>query len=188
MIDPLGFCAIDWTKDKIKQGWNWFVDSAKQLWEKVKPDAFVISLSGAGFLPAGAGGGVELVYIPGEGWVTYVQGGLGAGVPGGGVSLEVGPIWNLKDRKDYTGPFIEVQGGIAPVSGSLFGWPGGPRGFKVGGYFGSPGVGVIIEGYIDVEKTYEATKKWVSNQKRKMVKEIDRALKRIYRNRFVLHY
>jgi len=40
-----------------------------------------------------------------------------------------------------------LQGGYKPVSGSIFYWPGGSGGFKGGLYIGSPGVGLLLEGY-----------------------------------------
>lgn len=113
------------------------------------PDAITVSISGALFSPqvVGGGGGIEFVYIFGKGWVIYGQVGIGGGVPGGGVSLEVGPVWNLKEPSDYTKHFIEIQGGSPPVSGSVFFWPEGAYGAKAGVYGGSPGVGAMYEHY-----------------------------------------
>lgn len=145
-------------------------------WERIVPDAFTISISGAGFTPwvIGGGGGVEFVYILGDGWHTYAQGGIGAGMPGGGGSVEFGPIWNLEVPEDYTGPFIELQGGVTPASGSIFFWPGGPGGFKVGPYVGTPGGGALIEGYIDVVRTYEDFMNWGAQQMGRLEREIYR--------------
>ena len=93
------------------------------------------------------GWGVEAVYIPNQGWVLYGQKGPGLGVPGGGASLEVGVIKGLNDPEQYTGPFVEIQGGGGFLSGSAFGWPTGPSGIKAGGYLGTPGAGALAEDY-----------------------------------------
>ncbi|MGA1823422.1 MAG: RHS repeat domain-containing protein [bacterium] len=164
---------------------QWGLCKEGSWWEGLIPDAITISISGAAFSPwlIGAGGGIEFVYIFGEGWVVYAQGGLGIGVPGGGGGIEFGPIWNLEEREDYTGPFIEFQGGATPVGGSIFGWPGGPGGFKVGPYIGTPGGGALIEYYIDVEKTAEKITSWGAEQIDTLEREILREIYHYDRDR-----
>ena len=73
--------------------------------------------------------------------------------------IEAGFIWGLEgDPKNYCGGFIELQAGKAPVGVSVFFWPKGSFGIKAGTYVGSPGGGVIVEGYTRI---YDfPTKKW----------------------------
>jgi len=108
----------------------------------------VFSASGAFFFPCmiGVGGGYERIYIMNKGLYHYLQFGIGIGSPGGAFSIETGPIWNVNKAEDYTGKFIEFQGSLTPLSGSIFFW-NTVVGAKAGGSFGTPGGGVLFEYY-----------------------------------------
>jgi len=117
--------------------------------------AVVFSLSGEGGYWVGGGAGVELIYIRDQGWNVYGQLGGGFVTPGGGVSLEVGIIWDLTDPGSYTGSFIELAGSATPVSISGFFVPSSeigsqPRGIKFGYRIGSPGVSALYEYYLEL--------------------------------------
>jgi hypothetical protein len=125
-------------------------------------DAVVISLSGAAGRGVGGGAGFEWVYSPVFGWATFFQAGLGLiSGKGGGIALEVGFIWDLKDPEDYTELFLEaavtggpghfgMKPGMASFSGSVTpedlifypiteGEMRQPRALKGGGGYGSKG-------------------------------------------------
>jgi RHS repeat-associated protein len=119
---------------------------------RLNAQAYTISLSGAFFTPIllGFGGGIEAVYIVDQGWVIYGHvPDWGFGIPGGGVAVEGGPIYGVNEASDYTGDFIEVQGGWSPVGGSLFSTPesGGATGYKAGPHIGTPSAGGLKENY-----------------------------------------
>jgi hypothetical protein len=133
-------------------------------------DVVVFSLSCAAGYWIGVGGGLEALYSPRFGWATFAQFGGGAVSPGAGCALEVGIIWDLKNPKDYTELFIE--GAITGGPGFIGYWPGmvsasgsitpgdvaelvtsgtasRPRGIKVGGGYGTPGIqgSALLEWY-----------------------------------------
>jgi hypothetical protein len=133
-------------------------------------DAVVFSLSFAAGYWGGVGGGFEALYSPHFDWATFIQAGGGVISPGAGVALEVGIVWDVKNPKDYQGAFFEaaVTGGpgvigpypgMASISGTATpediadlvtkGTMSRPRGVKVGGGYGTPGVqgSVLFEWY-----------------------------------------
>jgi len=131
-IDPYGLSEKDSTP-----WWLWWAPSA---W----------TVSSSVFVAKGYGGefGVEAVYIPGHGLEAYYHWGPGGGAGAGWAVLETGPIWNLREPKEYSGPFVEAQGGALGAV-SLFGWPFGPFGVKVG--FGpQAGGGIFYETYTHI--------------------------------------
>jgi RHS repeat-associated protein len=145
------------------KGWNRFsrdlqVSSQRAWWDSIIPDAVVLSLSGAAaFIPlpgpfwGATGGGYEMVYIFGHGWEVYEQTGPGFGV-GGGVSAEVGFIWNLENPQDYTGPGTveyQVSGSwvLGPAGSFSLSPSSGAWGVKGGLSLGTPSVAVLMEGY-----------------------------------------
>ena len=89
-------------------------------------------------LGPGIGFGHEFVWIPGEGGRSYfyVQGGWGW-PGGGGINGGFGPVWNIRNHSDYTGPFN--NGSFIPFVtpygsfGGDFSWApnDGPRAFHV---------------------------------------------------------
>ena len=126
--------------------------------EEAFPDAFTFGTSLAGYTSSetGAEGGVEAVYILGQGWVLYHHRGLGAGLKGGGWSIfEVGQIYNLKDPCDYTGSFIEANvsgaglNGLGGTASFFFSPKDKPWGYKYGLFWGTPGLGggILYEEY-----------------------------------------
>jgi len=87
------------------------------------PDAFVVSVSasyifkslGKGFGGMGLEGTYEMLYINALGrWQDYGSIGWTAGSTGGSVTLEAGPVWNVKKVEDYENLFFSATYGGAP--------------------------------------------------------------------------
>ena len=87
------------------------------------PDAFVVSVSasyifkslGKGFGGMGLEGTYEMLYINALGrWQDYGSIGWTAGSTGGLVTLEAGPVWNVKKVGDYENLFFSATYGGAP--------------------------------------------------------------------------
>jgi len=118
-------------------------------------DAFVVSVSasyifkslGKGFGGMGLEGSYDMLYINALGrWQDYGSIGWTAGTTGGSVTIEAGPVWNVKEVGDYEGLFFSATYGAAPFDlkfpglseggfgVSVFWAPGAKkaRGFKMG--------------------------------------------------------
>ncbi|MFZ2146515.1 MAG: RHS repeat-associated core domain-containing protein, partial [Sedimentisphaerales bacterium] len=114
------------------------------------------------------GGGIDLVWIPGEGWESYVYGqGSLAGVEAS-AHFGVGIVVNIQDHEDYEGPYANVSV-MAPV-GRPFGagidvsqWPGSPTAiqliFGVGG-----GASINIQYYRITTEALRELMDWIDDQ------------------------
>jgi len=126
------------------------------------PQGWIVSLSAVDFTPftAGITGGLEWVYIFGEGWHSYAFIGGGLGVPGISGALETGPVWGISEGNDYTGFYWEQQGYLAllglpfvagaGLSGARSTWEGSPTAWKGGVGLGTSGAGGLFEYYREV--------------------------------------
>jgi len=83
------------------------------------------------FYWGGGGAGHELIWIPGQGWRSYMYPQGGVSNPGAGINLGIGPVFNITSHEDYLRHYHNVQG-TSPVT------PYGSFGFDISWYKGSP--------------------------------------------------
>lgn len=135
-IDPWGLCE---SKD------------ADLPWYK-KLGLSIVLPSFSGFYWLGGGAGHEFVWVPGQGWRSYVypQGGLGN--PGYGINIGAGPVFNISNHDNYLGHYINIQGMSPLTPWGSFGsdisfWPGSPTAIHFDWGASTGGISAMYQNY-----------------------------------------
>jgi len=123
-----------------------------------EPDAVSLDIGGSVISPYGVGGTAGCVTVQNRKTQEshrFWYGGILLGLPGAEVHANPGLVWNYSKPSDFEG-FTWQASGALPVYGPVLGegsvsWSTetAPRGYEVGGGFGSPGVSVGLVGYIE---------------------------------------
>jgi hypothetical protein len=114
------------------------------------------------------GGGLDLVWIPGEGWKSYLYGQKSAMGGETSVHVGIGVVLNIQQHEDYEGPYMNVSV-MAPVSGPIgvgydvSHWPGSPTAIQfivgVGG-----GLSVNVQYYKMTSEAVRELMEWIDDQ------------------------
>ncbi len=101
----------------------------------------------------GGGAGHELVWIPGQGWKSYLYPQVGMGTPGGSIHVGVGLICGIANHDDYLEDYIDVGWMSPPTAWGSFGgdisfFPGSPTVFNFDWGLASGGPSVTYQYYL----------------------------------------